>query len=531
MTDGQKLLAKLLVHNKLLSEGQCKKLFAQVADPEQALTKLAKAGHIKERVAVQLLEIYRQKAASLSKSDPGQSSLVADSSVQKQAAAKPKPAEKDPWDFDDDDPFADSGSAAPSPPAEQPQPVGKQPTPSAPPSAAAASETPSVGAESPAAESPASQREPARPRGSALPMGASGRELMHGILRAAREQKASDVHLTAGLPPSFRIAGRLAAVDMPALEPDDCREALLSILNPQQRADFEETLDIDFCYDGGEELGRFRSNYLEEHVGMDGVFRLINRDVPSFDELGLPDTVKTFTDYSVGIVLVTGPKSCGKTTTLAAMVDMINRSRAEHIITLEDPIEYVHPCKMGHVNQRELGTHTHSFANALRAALREAPDIIMVGEMRDLETTSLAITAAETGHLVLASLHTPDAVRTIGRVLDVFPPKEQGQIRAMLSESLRGIVSQQLVPNTNGDGQELALEILVNTPAIGNMIREDRTFQLRGMMQTGRRLGMVLMDESLINLVNAGKITKEEAVARATETESVMKELGIEAEE
>jgi len=207
-------------------------------------------------------------------------------------------------------------------------------------------------------------------------------------------------------------------------------------------------------------------------------------------------------------------------------VDLLNSTRNEHMILLEDPIEYVHKNKKCHINQREVGTHTKTFGNALRAALREAPDIIVVGEMRDLETTSLAISAAETGHLVLATLHTPDAIRTIGRVLDVFPPEEQGQIRAMLSESLRGIVSQQLIPNSAGDSLELALEILVNTAAIGNMIREDRTFQLRGMMQTGRKQGMQLLDDSLIELFRAGKISKQEVFSRATEEEYVQKELG-----
>ena len=282
---------------------------------------------------------------------------------------------------------------------------------------------------------------------------------------------------------------------------------------------------MDFCYDGGE-LGRFRTNYLVEHRGMDGVFRLIPAHVPSFEELNLPPQVKRFTEYRVGIVLVTGPKGSGKTTTLAAMVDMINSARAEHIITVEDPIEFVQPCKKGHVNQRQVGIHTKSFSNALRSALREAPDVIMVGEMRDLETTSLAITAAETGHLVLATLHTPDAVRTIGRVLDVFPAKEQPQIRAMLSESLRGIVSQLLVPGADGHSMVLATEILVNTQAIGHLIREEKVHQIRGLMQTGKQYGMALMEESLIRLAKEGRITKETALAWAEDVKMVQRELG-----
>jgi twitching motility protein PilT len=258
---------------------------------------------------------------------------------------------------------------------------------------------------------------------------------------------------------------------------------------------------------------------------MDGIFRLIPSRVSSFEELGLPDQVKRFTEYSQGIVLITGPKNSGKTTTLAAMVDKINTERKEHIITVEDPIEFVQPGKGCLLSQREVGTHTKSFVNALRAALREAPDVIIVGEMRDLETTSLAITAAETGHLVLVSMHTPNAIRTIGRVLDVFPPKEQPQIRSMISESLRGIVSQQLVPSPDAKRLELALEIMVNTPASGNLIRDNRTYQLQSVMQTGKKLGMIMMDESLANLVNEGRISKEEALTRVADPTFFMTQL------
>jgi twitching motility protein PilT len=214
-------------------------------------------------------------------------------------------------------------------------------------------------------------------------------------------------------------------------------------------------------------------------------------------------------------VLVTGPKGSGKTTTLAALIDLINASRADHVITIEDPIEFVHPCKKAHVNQREVGVHTQSFANALRASLREAPDVIMVGEMRDLETVSLAITAAETGHLVFGTLHTPNAPRTINRVVDVFPPEEQGQIRAMFSESLRGVISQYLIPGKDGHSVHLATEVMFNSGAIANLIRENRSFQLHGMMQTHHKQGMHLMDESLLKLFKDGKISREDAVARA----------------
>lgn len=242
------------------------------------------------------------------------------------------------------------------------------------------------------------------------------------------------------------------------------------------------------------------------------------------DELGLPEQLKMLTEFHNGLVLVTGSVGSGKSTTLAALVDQINRSRHDHIITLEDPIEYLIPSGKCHVTQREVHTHTKSFANALRGALREDPDVIMVGEMRDLETISLAITASETGHLVLGTLHTSNAARTLDRLLDVFPTDQRDQIRIMVSESLRGIISQQLVPRADGNGRALAIEILMNTPAIGNVIREGKTFMLPGIIQTGKKLGMKLMDDSIAELFQAGTISAEEAVYRA-EQEADMKRL------
>jgi twitching motility protein PilT len=361
----------------------------------------------------------------------------------------------------------------------------------------------------------AADTEPVRP----LPE--PGRELIHALLREARQRNASDLLIKSGMSPIVRIHGALRELPYPEIAPEACRHSLLALLDPEQCDQFETVQDLDFCYDAGPELGRFRANYLDEHWGTDGVFRAIPSRVPTLRELGLPEQVERFTESRVGIVLVTGPKASGKTTTLAAMVDRINQTRAEHIITVEDPIEFVHPCQLGHVNQRQVGVHTQSFSNALRAALREAPDVIMVGEMRDLETTSLAITAAETGHLVLATLHTPDAIRTIGRVLDVFPPKEQPQIRAMLSESLRGICSQLLLPSVDGTEMVLAVEILVNTQAIGHLIREEKVHQIRGLMQTGKQHGMILMDESLIRLAKENRITKEDAISWADNVKMV----------
>jgi twitching motility protein PilT len=304
-------------------------------------------------------------------------------------------------------------------------------------------------------------------------------------------------------------------------------QSLLAIVTDGQHKEFKDTNDLDFSYDGGPELGRFRANFYRHLRGVDGVFRLIPETIRTFDELGLPEVIKKLISYKVGIVLVTGPKSSGKTTTTAALVDLINRTRPDHVVMMEDPIEFVQPCRLGHINQREVGPHTRSFANAMRAVLREAPDVIMVGEMRDLETTSLAITAAETGHLVISTLHTADAVRTIGRLLDVFPPREQPQIRAMVSESLRGVISQQLIPRADNTGMALALEIMINTTAIANLIRDDRAYQMPGVIQTGKKWGMQLMDESLIELAREGVIATHEAVARAVEVGRVKKELRV----
>ncbi|NIL98900.1 MAG: PilT/PilU family type 4a pilus ATPase [Planctomycetales bacterium] len=354
---------------------------------------------------------------------------------------------------------------------------------------------------------------------------------MAKIFQAALQNGASDIHITSGHPPVLRVAGALRELSLPPMSTDECREVLLPLLNDEQQRRFDETLDMDFCYDGGEKFGRFRTNYFVEREGMDAVFRLISEKVPTMEELKLPEQIGRLTEASTGIVLVTGPKSSGKTTTLAAMIDLINNTRREHILTIEDPIEFIHTPKKAYLTQREVGTHTHTFGTALTGAMHEAPDVIMVGELRDLETTSLVITAAETGFLVLTTLHTPDAIRTIGRILGVFPAREQAQIRSMLAKSLRGIVSQQLVPSPDGKSQALAVEVLVNTPAIGNLIRENRTFQLPSLMQVGGRAGMMMMDDSLIRLARNGEISKDEALARAADDHKVRGELQISAEE
>jgi twitching motility protein PilT len=334
-------------------------------------------------------------------------------------------------------------------------------------------------------------------------------------LLIGQESGASDIHLGVNMPPLWRRFGNLEPVfrKAPRLTADDTMALARGFLDEAQLARLEEQGDVDFAYSTN--FGRFRTSVVRQRLGVDLVFRIISTSVKTMDELALPQSLKKLTEYHNGLVLVTGPVGSGKSTTLAALVEQVNRTRHDHIITLEDPIEYIIKAKGCHVTQREVHSHTRSFAAALRGALREDPDVIMVGEMRDLETISLAITASETGHLVMGTLHTSTAARTLDRVLDVFPVDQRDQIRIMVSESLRGIISQQLVPRADGKGRVLALEVLTNTPAVGSVIRESKTFMLPGIIQTGRKLGMKLMDESLRELCSAGIITAEEALARA----------------
>ena len=336
-------------------------------------------------------------------------------------------------------------------------------------------------------------------------------------LEIAIQMGASDLHLGPDAPALVRIHGQLTPIEGSGarhLGKEETEQLARSFLTPKQTAKVDEMGSIDFCYDAPG-LGRFRTSVVRQRRGWESVFRVISSKIRSMDELGLPGVLKTLTRYHNGLVLVTGAVGSGKSTTLASMVDHINHERKDHIITLEDPIEYVFTPAGCQVSQREMGTNSASFSSALRAALREDPDVVMVGEMRDLETISLAISASETGHLVLGTLHTSTAARTLDRLLDVFPIEQQSQIRTMVSESLRGIVCQQLIPRKDGQGRCLALEVLVNTPAIGNLIREAKTFMLPGVMQTGKKLGMRLMDDSLQELLDQGLITGEEAYRRA----------------
>ena len=335
-------------------------------------------------------------------------------------------------------------------------------------------------------------------------------------LQLGRDYDCSDLHLPTNYPPAWRRFGKLAPIwdDHEPLKPEETERLARSFLADKEWNRLQEKGDVDFAYSATN--GRYRASVVKQRLGYDMVFRIINTQIRTLEDLGLPlEHILPLTRYQNGLVLVTGSVGSGKSTTLAALVDFINRDREDHILTLEDPIEYVFESKGCHVNQREVHAHTESFARALRGALREDPDVIMVGEMRDLETIQLALTAAETGHLVLGTLHTGNAPRTLDRVLDVFPTDQPDQIRIMVSESLRGILSQQLVPTADGSGRVLALELLVNTPAVSNCIREGKTFMLPGVMQTGKNVGMITMDESLRTLYIQGAISKEEALFRS----------------
>lgn len=343
----------------------------------------------------------------------------------------------------------------------------------------------------------------------------------------AKESAASDIHLAVSSRPTWRRFGALEPIwlQAPVLTAVDTERLAMSFLTDAQWRTIAERGDVDFAYSNS--FGRFRACIVKQRLGYDLTFRIINSRVKSMAELGLPPQLKVLTQYHNGLVLVTGCVGSGKSTTLAALVEEVNLTRRDHIITLEDPIEYLIPSKSCQITQREVHTHSASFSAALRAALREDPDVIMVGEMRDLETISLAITASETGHLVLGTLHTSNAARTLDRVLDVFPNDQREQIRVMVSESLRGIISQQLVPRADNTGRCLAMEILMNNPAVGNLIREGKTFMLPGVIQTGKKQGMLLLDDSLLQLYEARLISLEEAMYRAENKTTMRQALGL----
>src|SRR6187397_3445719 len=329
-----------------------------------------------------------------------------------------------------------------------------------------------------------------------------------------KEQNASDLHLSTGNPPMLRIHGELVRIDMPPLESDQLKALVYEIAPEQKIKTFEETGDVDFGYEFPG-FARFRANFFNQRSGIAAVFRLIPSKVLTADELGLPPVLKKFAMLKKGLVVVTGPTGSGKSTTLAAMVDYANLQRKDHILTVEDPIEFVHRSQQSLINHREIGLHTKSFGSALRGALREDPDIILVGEMRDLETIELALTAASTGHLVFGTLHTQSAAKTVDRIIDVFPADQQNKIRATLSESLRGVVAQNLFKRVDKKGRVAALEVLVFTTAVANLVREGKTHQIPGMIQVGKKLGNQPLDDAIMEHLRMKRISPEEAYDKA----------------
>ena len=346
------------------------------------------------------------------------------------------------------------------------------------------------------------------------------------LLMEVVARRASDLHLSAGAQPTVRIRGRLVRLEgYPELSSTDTREIVYSILSGDQRQRLETNWQIDFAYSIPGHA-RFRVNAYYQRGAIGAAFRLIPFELTSIDQLGLPAAVHDLTRKPRGFVLVTGPTGSGKSTSLAAMLDEINSTREEHIMTIEDPIEFLHAHKKCLVNQRELGSDAQSFADALKAALRQDPDVILVGEMRDLETISTALTAAETGHLVFATLHTQDTAQTVDRIIDVFPPEQQGQVRVQLSVALQGIITQQLLPTADGAGRVAACEVLIPNPAVRNLIREGKTHQIYSVLQTGSAQGMQTMDAALVSLIRTGKISQKQAETRSGSPDELRRLLG-----
>ena len=339
------------------------------------------------------------------------------------------------------------------------------------------------------------------------------------LLAMAAERQASDVHITANLPPTLRVDGRLRPMNFERLEPIGCQRLIYSILTDHQISEFERKHELDFSH-GIAKVGRFRVNVYMQRGSVGAAFRLIPRRIPNFEELGLPGVVRQLADRSSGLILVTGPTGSGKSTTLAAMVDYINQTRDCHVITIEDPIEYLHRHGRAMVNQRELGSDTYDWAAALRSALREDPDIVLIGEMRDLETIDSALKIAETGHLVLGTLHTRNAPQSVDRIIDVFPPHNQEQIRVLLAGTLEAVIAQQLLPKINGLGRLPAVEVMVINAGIRNLIREGKTHQIYSMIETGGDEGMQTMDRALASMVRHGQVSGMEAMARAIDRDT-----------
>ena len=483
------LLGRLAVHLKMISMDQL----------TEAIRAQGRAGEDAKLGEILVARGFIDRA-QLAKLIAAQQQVIAKHKAAKTApAAVPKPAPEA------DSLFSDEPAVAPPPAAAN---SAARPAPT---SAPAAPAKPRAAAPAPAPLAPAAAG-PA-PVGSVSDFATPGdadRARFEDILRRAIARGASDVHLHEGSTVQIRIAGRLTPDGDAMLELEDAERMVLSILSPEQRETLAVRGELDACHTFPG-IGRFRANLYRAHRGLDGVFRFISAAPPTLDQLGLPARLAKFTTYHQGMVLVTGPSGCGKSSTMAALVNLINEERREHILTIEDPIEYVHASKRCLVNQRSAGNHTQSFARALRAALREDPDVIVIGELRDLETISLALSAAETGHFVLATLHTDNAIRTVNRLVGSFPADQQDQVRTMLSESLRAVISQRLLPHADGQGRVAALETMIVTRAVANLIRENKTFQIHSILQTGASQGMALLDNSIRELVQKGVVKAEDA--------------------
>ncbi len=495
------LLGRLAVHYKLIRKDQLEQVLAD-QPPEHRLGELMmEHGWVTQKQLDRLLQIQRDM---LVKSRASRATESASGSAAAGASRAP-------------DPTARPESARPANPP--PDPPGGAGATRAPSPVAAGSSPPAAAPRSPDASVRAvpEASPPAGLAASTASRPAERSERLAGLLRKAVEAGASHHHIHAGSALRMRRHGKLETSGDAPLEAAACESMFRDALSTAQWEQLETQGQIDFAYtlDG---VARFRCNVYRQQHGVDGVFRAIPIAPPGLEELGLPSTLARFTGFHQGMVLVTGPAGCGKSSTMAALLDIVNEDRSDHIITIEDPIEFLHASKRCLVNQRQVGGHTESFARALRAALREDPDVIGIGELRDLETVSLALTAAETGHFVLATLHTDSAIGTINRLVGVFPPNQQSQIRSMVSESLRGVVSQRLVSKADGTGRVPALEVMVVNKAIGNLIRENKTVQIHSILQTGAAQGMCLLDDSLTELVRSGTISADEARLHANDS-------------
>ena len=536
------LIGRLAVQLKMLSARQLAQAMQAAGTDAQLGDGFVKLGFIS---AAQLAELKQVQSDLIAKHRAKQAAAQGQAGAPRPAAARPaaparrmeSPPTAAPQPAAKPAPTRDLEVASPTPPASAPVPAvepmaAPAPVAKAPPEPVVAAAPAPVAAAAPAPPQPRAAQPAPAPAVEAeegeesldlgvATAGDADRAQVEQLLRDAVQAGASDIHMHSGGGIQLRVHGRLAHTGEKPLDSAQMERMVSALLSEQERAVLDRCGEIDLCYvlPG---VGRFRANVYRQLRGFDAVLRAIPEVPPTLEQLGLPADLAKYTKYHQGMVLITGPAGCGKSSTLAALVNLINEEREEHILCVEDPIEFLHPSKRCFVNQRHAGHDTQSFARALRGALREDPDIIVIGELRDLETISLAMTAAETGHFVLATLHTNNAVRTINRMIGAFPSNQQGQVRTMLSESLRAVISQRLVPRADENGRVPALELLVINKAISNLMREEKTIQIRSMIQTGSARGMYLLEQSLNELVQSGTIDREAALAIAEEKKLII---------